>query len=948
MVLQARAEHAYKCTSFVTVVRPCENAAMSKLILIDGSSYLYRAFHALPPLTNAQGEPTGALFGVVNMLRSALAARPEYLVFVSDASGPTFRHQQYPQYKAQRPPMPDDLRAQVQPMLDIVAALGVPILRIAGVEADDVIGTLALQAHAHAIEVIISTGDKDLAQLVRPGISLINTMTQTTMDDAAVMAKFGVRPDQIIDFLSLTGDTSDNIPGVPKCGPKTAAKWLAEYQSLDGVIAHAGDIKGKIGESLREALPALALSRQLVTIKTDVPLDGAVTSFVLGEPDRERLRALYTRYGFKQGLRELDGDVPIPAATGTASAPASPNPAPAPVTVQYSLVTRPETLQTWLDKARTASLLAIDTETTGLDSMQAELVGISLAVAPGEACYIPLAHVDPQTPADELQLGLEPETGRPPEQLPMQDVLDRLRPLLESPELAKLGQHAKYDMNILSRYGIRLQGLRHDSMLESYIWNATATRHDMDSLAKLYLGYDTVKFEDVVGKGVKQKLFSQIDLDTASRYASEDADITLRLHQALWPKLESEPALRNVYETIEMPLVPVLAGIEQQGVLIDVEELRRQSSELGKRILELQAKAHAEAGHAFNLDSPKQLQAVLFDELGLEAKLKTPKGQPSTNEEALEAIADSHPLPRLILDYRGLAKLRSTYTEKLPQMVNPHTGRVHTSYHQGAVATGRLSSSDPNLQNIPVRTREGRRIRKAFIAPDGWRIMAADYSQIELRIMAHLSADPGLLAAFKAGEDVHRATAAEVFGVPLEAVSSDQRRAAKAINFGLMYGMGAFGLARQLGVGQREAADYMSAYFGRYPAVRDFMDRTRQDAQRDGYVQTLFGRRLYLPNIKARQQGLRAGAERAAVNAPMQGTAADIIKRAMIKVAAWLQGRDDARMVMQVHDELVFEVRADAVEAVQAAVVEAMSQAAQLEVPLVVDVGIGANWDEAH
>ncbi|MHC1478865.1 DNA polymerase I [Frateuria aurantia] len=921
---------------------------MSKLILIDGSSYLYRAFHALPPLTNADGEPTGALFGVVNMLRSALAAKPEYLVFVSDASGPTFRHQQYPEYKAHRPPMPDELRAQIQPMLDIVAALGLPILRISGVEADDVIGTLALQAHQHGIEVIISTGDKDLAQLVRPGISLINTMTQTTMDSAAVVAKFGVRPDQIIDFLSLTGDTADNIPGVPKCGPKTAAKWLAEYDSLDGVIAHADQIKGKIGESLRAALPTLELSRQLVTIKTDVPLDDEVTDFALAAPDRERLRELYGRYGFKQGLKELEADGEVAASSGDASIHQH-TPAPeVPAEVAYTLVTRPEQLHTWLDKIRHAELVSLDTETTGLDAMQAGLVGISLAITPGEACYIPLAHVDPLMPAGEPQLGLESASGQVPAQLPLDTVLDQLRPLLEDPALPKLGQHAKYDMNVLSRYGIRLRGLRHDSMLESYIWNSTASRHDMDSLARLYLGHETIKFEDVVGKGAKQRLFSQIDLDTACRYAAEDADVTLRLHRTLWPKLESEPDLRRVYDEIEIPLVPVLAGIEQQGVLIDAEELRRQSGELGKRIIELQTQAHSEAGHSFNLDSPKQLQAVLFDELGLEAKLKTPTGQPSTNEEALEAIADTHPLPRLILDYRGLAKLRSTYTEKLPQMVNPHTGRVHTSYHQGAVATGRLSSSDPNLQNIPVRTAEGRRIRTAFIAPAGWQIMAADYSQIELRIMAHLSGDPGLLKAFRAGEDVHRATAAEVFGVPLEAVSSDQRRAAKAINFGLMYGMSAFGLARQLGVDRGEAADYMSAYFARYPAVRSFMEQTRTDAQRDGYVQTLFGRRLYLPNIKARQQALRAGAERAAVNAPMQGTAADIIKRAMISVAAWLQGRDDARMIMQVHDELVFEVRADAVDIVREAVVKSMTGAASLDVPLIVDVGVGANWDEAH
>ncbi|MFC4763752.1 DNA polymerase I [Dyella koreensis] len=921
---------------------------MSKLILIDGSSYLYRAFHALPPLSNAQGEPTGALFGVVNMLRATLKAKPEYLAFVSDAPGPTFRDELYDKYKAQRPPMPDDLRAQVDPMLAIVGALGFPILRVSGVEADDVIGTLAEQAHAQGIEVVISTGDKDLAQLVRPGVSLVNTMTNTTMDSAGVMEKFGVRPDQIIDYLTLVGDTVDNVPGVPKCGPKTAAKWLAEYGSLDGVIANADKVGGKIGESLRDALPQLPLSRQLVTIKLDVPLEQTVTDLTLRDKHVEQLRELFTRYEFKAALKDLEAnDAPVGAHPVRDQTPAEHAAIPAPDRAQgallhqgfdlsapgsYELVTTQAQLDDWLQRLSNAELIAFDTETTSIDSMMADIVGLSLSVEPGKACYIPLTHDYPGVPA----------------QLARDHVLAALKPIFEDPNKAKLGQHAKYDINILSHYGIALQGLKHDSMLESYVWNATATRHDMDSLARKYLGYETVKYEEVAGKGAKQISFSQVDLDTACRYAAEDADITLRLHYALWPLLQTEPTLRSVYENIEIPLVPVLAGMEQRGVLIDVNILRLQSQQLGKRMLELQQQAWKAAGHDFNLDSPKQLQAVLFDELGLPAKLKTPTGQPSTNEEALEAIADDHPLPRLILDYRGLAKLRSTYTEKLAEIVNPRTGRVHTSYHQGAVATGRVSSSDPNLQNIPVRTEEGRRIRQAFIAPEGWVVMAADYSQIELRIMAHLSGDEGLMRAFREGGDVHRATAAEVFGLKPEEVSTNQRRAAKAINFGLMYGMSAFGLARQLGVDRGEASDYMARYFARYPGVHAFMEATREQAHRDGYVETIFGRRLYLENLKARNQALRAGAERAAVNAPMQGSAADIIKRAMISVAAWLKERDDAHMLMQVHDELVFEVRKDAVEEVRAAVVARMSGAAELRVPLLVEAGVGANWDEAH
>ncbi|UGB37776.1 DNA polymerase I [Frateuria soli] len=908
---------------------------MAQLILIDGSSYLYRAFHALPPLTNARGEPTGALFGVVNMLRATLKAQPEFLAFVCDAPGRTFRDEIYAEYKANRAAMPDDLRAQVEPMMAIVGALGFPILCVPGVEADDVIGTLAQAAAAQGIDVTISTGDKDLAQLVGPHVKLVNTMTNTTLDIAGVTEKFGVPPERIVDFLSLTGDSIDNVPGVTKCGPKTAAKWLAEYGSLDGVIASADRIGGKIGEYLREALPRLPLSRELVTIRTDLELEHGPTDLTLRERETATLRELFTRYEFKAALRELDAETlgepgPAPVAA-VAPAPASPAPSAA-KPGDYELVTSPGRFEHWLGKLREAPLIAFDTETSDIDAMRAELIGLSFAVEAGEACYIPLAHDYPGAPW----------------QLDRDQVLHAVKPLFEDPARPKLGQHAKYDINVLSHYGIGVQGLKHDSMLASYVWNATATRHDMDSLASRYLNYQTIRYEDVAGKGARQIPFSQVDLDTACRYAAEDADITLRLHEALQPMLASVPALKRVYEEIEVPLAPILAGMERKGVLIDVDELRRQSQELGKRMHELQQQAYAEAGCAFSLDSPKQLQAILFDQLGLAAKVKTPKGQPSTNEEALEAIADDHALPRLILDYRGLAKLRSTYTDKLAQMVNPRTGRVHTCYHQAAVATGRISSSDPNLQNIPVRTDEGRRIRAAFVAPPGWVVMAADYSQIELRIMAHLSGDDALLRAFKSGGDVHRATAAEVFGVAPEDITLNQRRAAKAINFGLMYGMSAFGLARQLGIDRGEASDYMARYFSRFAGVRAFMDATREQAHRDGFVETIFGRRLYLENLKARNQALRSGAERAAVNAPMQGSAADIIKRAMIAMGAYLCDRTDAHMLMQVHDELVFEVQEDAVDGMRQAVIERMSGAAELAVPLVVDVGVGANWEQAH
>ena len=922
---------------------------MSRLVLIDGSSYLYRAFHALPPLSNAAGEPTGALFGVVNMLRATLKEKPEYVAFVVDAPGKTFRDDMYAEYKANRPPMPDDLRAQVQPMCDIVQALGIDILRVDGVEADDVIGTLALAAARDGLEVTISTGDKDFAQLVRPGVVLVNTMTGSRTDsDAAVIDKFGVRADQIVDYLALMGDTVDNVPGVEKCGPKTAAKWLAEYNDLDGVIAAAPSMKGKIGENLRAALPRLPLNRDLVTIRTDVALEQGPRDLKLREQDVDNLRTLYARYGFTQALRELGGAA-APATVddskvslrGTAAGYAKSGEAAPDLVIdpalaakgEYETVLTSEQLQAWVARLQAADAFAFDTETDALDAMRANLVGVSLAVETGKGAYIPVGHNYPGAPA----------------QLPMQQVLDALRPLLEDAGKNKLGQHGKYDIHVLRRHGVEVRGYADDTMLESFVLNSTATRHDMDSLAQRYLGYTTTKFEDVAGKGAKQIPFSQVGIDEASAYAAEDADITLRLHHVLSAQLAAEPSLEKVYREIEMPLVPVLARIEANGVAIDAAELKRQSAGLSARMLAAQQKATELAGHTFNLDSPKQLQAVLFDELGLPALVKTPKGQPSTNEEALEAIAEQHELPRVILEYRGLAKLRSTYTDKLPEMVNPDTGRVHTSYHQSGAATGRLSSSDPNLQNIPIRTEDGRRIRQAFVAPPGRLLMACDYSQIELRIMAHLSEDPGLIRAFEQGADVHRATAAEVFGRTLEEVTPNERRAAKAINFGLMYGMSAFGLAKNLGIDRGQAQDYVALYFSRYPAVRDFMERMRVQAREQGYVETLFGRRLYLNDIHARNQGLRAGAERAAINAPMQGTAADIIKRAMVSVDQWLAGySDQARMILQVHDELVFEADAGFIDTLRAEVETRMAAAATLRVPLVVDTGTGANWDQAH
>jgi len=925
------------------------NTSPARLVLIDGFSYFYRAFHALPPLLSAAGQPTGALYGVLNMLRATLKAKPEYAAFVIDAPGKSFRAALYPAYKANRPPMPDDLRAQVQPMCEMVQALGMEIVCVPEVEADDVIGTLALAAVNQGLDVTIATGDKDFAQLVRPGITLMDTQNNNRItSDHDVMQKFGVHAHQIVDFLALMGDKSDNVPGIAKCGEKTAAKWLAQYGNLDNVIANAGNIKGKVGENLRNALSRLPLNRELVTIRTNVELEKKPHELMLRVPDVNRLRQLYKEYGFAQALRELENNQTAPinsnnelntSLRGTAAGYAKS--ASHSVAIdetdygkgEYEIIVTDEQLDALVQRLQAANLFAFDTETDSLEAMRAHLVGLSFAVETGKAAYIPLSHDYPGAPV----------------QLPLNQVLDKLRPLFLDTTKRKLAQNGKYDIQVLQRYGIIINGYSDDTLLQSFVLNSTATRHDLDSLAQRYLNYQTIKFEEVAGKGRKQIPFSQVGIDEASQYAAEDADITLRLHQKLVPQLAAEPNLETIYRDIEIPLVQVLARIETNGVCIDRAELKRQSTDLATRMLAAQKKAFDLAGYPFNLDSPKQLQALLFDELALPVLVKTPKGQPSTNEEALEAIAWQHELPRIILDYRRLNKLRNTYTDKLPEMVNPQTGRVHTHYHQSGAATGRLSSSEPNLQNIPIRSEDGRRIRQAFIAPPGRKIIACDYSQIELRIMAHLSEDPNLISAFEQGKDIHKATAAEVFATPLNAVTPEQRRAAKAINFGLMYGMGAFGLAKNLGIDRYQAQDYIVLYFSRYPLVRDFMESMRQQARENGYVQTLFGRRLYLNDINASQSGLRAGAERAAINAPMQGTAADIIKRAMITVDHWLSHyHSQAHMIMQVHDELVFEVDSEFVPIVCQEVQSRMIAAANLRVPLVVDTGIGDNWEQAH
>jgi DNA polymerase-1 len=898
------------------------------LLLVDGSSYLYRAFHVpnLQQLTNARGEPTGAVYGVVNMLRSLLAEYdPQHIAVVFDAKGRNFRHELYEQYKAHRPPMPEELSSQVGPLLDMVRAMGLPLLQVEGVEADDVIGTLAARAAAHGMDTIISTGDKDMAQLVNAHVTLVNTMNGTRLDTDGVREKFGVTPEQIVDYLALIGDTSDNIPGVPKVGPKTAAKWLNNWGSLDGVIEHAGEITGKVGDSLRESLEQLPLSRELATIRCNLELDTGPEAMQRQPLDAGRLRERYVALDFKRWLEELEAGDPVPVAGAAAAGHVGP---------VYETVLDEARLADWLARLETAGEFAFDTETTSLDYMTARIVGVSFAVREGEAAYVPLAHDYPGAP-QQLERGA---------------VLEKLRPLLESRELKKIGHHIKYDRNVLANHDIKLDGIGYDTMLESYVLDSTAIRHDMDSVALKYLAHTTIKFEDVAGKGRNQLTFNEIPLETAAPYAAEDADITLRLHAAMWPQLVREPGLEKIYCDIEIPLVTVLSDMEQTGVAIDTAMLALHSRQLAKRIVEIEQEACREAGQPFNLGSPKQIQELLFDRLQLPVLAKTPTGVPSTAESVLQELALDYPLPRLILEHRSLSKLKSTYTDRLPEQVCPRTGRVHTSYHQAVAATGRLSSSDPNLQNIPVRSEEGRRIRQAFVAGEGCVLLAADYSQIELRIMAHLSSDPGLLAAFSAGEDVHRATAAEVFGVAPETVSNDQRRSAKAINFGLIYGMSAFGLARQLGIARGAAQEYIERYFERYPGVRDYMESTREQARAHGYVETVFGRRLYLPDIKSRNGARRAAAERTAINAPMQGTAADIIKRAMIDLHGWISARQqhDLRMIMQVHDELVFEVARNELDAVREQIRARMSAAAELKVPLLVDIGAGSNWDEAH
>ena len=897
------------------------------LVLVDGSSYLYRAFHALPPLTSPDGQPTGALYGVANMLRKLRSDyAPRRMAVVFDAPGRTFRDDLYAEYKANRPPMPEELAVQVEPLHELVRALGLPLLCIAGVEADDVIATLSAQAEERGEPVVISTGDKDLAQLVSDRVTLVNTMTGTVLDPAGVRGKFGVDPEQIVDFLTLVGDSVDNVPGVDKVGPKTAAKWIDRYGSLDAVLEHAEDIGGKVGENLRAAGPQLPLSRELVTVRRDVDLGIDEHELTLGEPDTEALREMYTRFGFRRWLEDLGATGANPAAAATENQVGA--------RAEYRVVRSDAELDALVERLQAAELVAFDTETTSLDYMQARIVGLSFSVEPGLAWYVPLAH--------------EGDDAHP--QLDREQTLERLRSWLESPERAKLGHHLKYDRNVLANHGITLNGIREDTMLESYVLDAGANRHDLDTLAERHLAHRMITYEDVAGKGVKQIPFAQVSVERATEYAGEDAEACLRLHAVLAPRLAEAEGPQSVYREIEMPLVPVLSDMERTGVKVDAGLLRVQSAELLQRMEEVAEQAYCEAAGAFNLGSPKQIQEILYERLGLPVLRRTPKGQPSTAEDVLEQMAAEYPLPRLILEHRGLSKLRSTYTERLPERVDPDTGRVHTSYHQAVAATGRLSSSDPNLQNIPVRSEEGRRIRQAFIAEDGFVLLAADYSQIELRIMAHLSRDPGLLEAFAAGEDIHRATAAEVFGAATpEAVSGEQRRAAKAINFGLIYGMSAFGLARNLGIDQGSAREYIERYFARYPGVHEYMESARRQARDQGYVETLFGRRLYLPEIGSRNAARRAQAERVAINAPMQGTAADIIKRAMLKVAARLaHGGLPARMIMQVHDELVLEVRADEVDALRAAITEDMASAAKLAVELVVDIGTGANWDAAH
>ncbi len=924
--------------------------AENPLILVDGSSYLYRAYHAFPPLTNSAQEPTGAMYGVLNMLRSLLLQyQPDHVAVVFDAKGKTFRDELFKEYKSHRPPMPDDLRAQIEPLHKMVKAMGLPLLTVSGVEADDVIGTLAQQAERQGRSVLISTGDKDMAQLVTPNITLINTMNNTILGPEEVVAKYGVPPKLIIDFLALMGDSSDNIPGVPGVGEKTAQALLQGigsikeiYADLDKVATLSFRGAKTMSAKLESNKEAADLSYQLATIKTDVELPLSCDQLTVSEPQQDELLALFRHYEFKRWITEVEegswlqgkkGSTISTKVTPEVAAPAAAETVSMLSSEGYVTILDEATFADWLKKLQDSELFAFDLETDSLDSLSANIIGLSFATAPGEAAYLPVAH-------DYLDA---------PDQLDRQSVLERLKPLLEDEKQAKVGQNLKFDRGILRNYDIELRGIKFDTMLESYALNSVAGRHDMDTLSARWLNHKTVSFEEIAGKGKNQLTFNQIALEQAAHYAAEDADVTLQLHLKMWPQLAAEAGPKAVFEQLEVPLVPVLSRIERNGVLVDQTILAAHSAELKIRLDTLEQQAHELAGEAFNLSSPKQLQVILFEKQGIKPTKKTPGGAPSTSEEVLAELALDYPLPKIILEHRGLSKLKSTYTDKLPQMINPHSGRVHTSYHQTVTATGRLSSSDPNLQNIPVRNDEGRRIRQAFIAPKDHLILAADYSQIELRIMAHLSQDKGLLSAFASEQDIHRATAAEVFGVALDKVTAEQRRSAKAINFGLIYGMSAFGLSRQLNIGAGEAKKYMDLYFERYPGVLQYMESTRQSAAENGYVSTLDGRRLYLPDIKASNAMRRKAAERAAINAPMQGTAADIIKRAMIAVDDWLQTQQPAvKMIMQVHDELVFEVHKDALESASAQIRQLMEGSMQLDVPLRVEVGAGDNWEQAH
>jgi len=918
---------------------------MKTLLLVDGSSYLYRAYHALPDLRGPRGEPTGAIHGVLNMLRRLLKEAPaDYLACVFDAKGKTFRDDAYPQYKANRAPMPDDLAAQIAPLKDAIAALGWPLLEIEGVEADDVIGTLAREAEREGMKVVISTGDKDIAQLVNPRVTLVNTMSNEVLDVAGVEKKFGVGPERMIDYFTLVGDSVDNVPGVEKVGPKTAVKWLTQYGSLDDIVKRAPEIGGVVGENLRKSLDWLPRARALLTIKCDVGLPVTVHDLALREPDAAKLAELFERFGLKSWRQEIqdrgsrsedrgsriEGRASDPSPAGMAQSSIH-NPQSSPER-HYETILTEEQLDAWLKKIEEAALTAFDTETTSLDPLKAELVGVSLSVEAGTAAYVPLAH----------------RYAGAPQQLDRAAVLERLRPWLEDAGRAKLGQNAKYDTHVLANHGLRLAGVAHDTLLQSYLLESHL-RHDMDSLAERHLGVKTITYDEVTGKGASRIGFEQVAVERATEYAAEDADVTLQLHQVLYPRVESDEKLARIYREMEMPLVTVLFDMERHGVLLDVGLLNDLSREFGEKMGRIEKDAHDQAGQPFNLNSPKQIQEILFDKQGLKPVKKTPSGQPSTDEESLAELALDHPLPKLILEYRGLAKLKSTYTDKLPEMINPKTGRVHTTYGQAVAVTGRLASNDPNLQNIPIRTAEGRRIREAFIASPGSHLVSADYSQIELRIMAHISRDEGLLKAFAAGEDIHRATAAEIFAMEPKDVDAEQRRYAKVINFGLIYGMSAFGLARQLGIERAAAQQYMDRYFARYPGVAQYMTRTREEARERGYVETVFGRRLWLPEIRGGNGPRRQAAERAAINAPMQGTAADLIKMAMIAVDRWLAGeRLESRIIMQVHDELVLEVPDKELAEVKRGLPRLMGGVAELSVPLMVDLGAGLNWDKAH